>query len=246
MTARFLVLCCVMWFAVSARAQDASVECDRSRDACDSQILEQCPAGADVLEEQQIASASGSKEPRYRITFRCRGGAAPLVGAEAGATAAPPAAAAAPAAAPQNSAENMAMRAELASVEGRLADLKAQRPGITGPIVLTAIGAAGMFIFTIAAIDLATGSEDHVDDYGNDVSGTHSTGGARVCGGLAVVSAGVTAGGLVWLFRRLKARRSSGPEYDELRSRERDLRSRLKYSFAVDPGQHMLLMRGSF
>src|SRR5262245_42925890 len=120
MLQRVLFLVSVLWLAGSAslvRADDA-VQCDRLRDACDAQILELCPAGADVLDEQEVPGPSPQVR-RYRIIFRCRGAAGEVAPA---AVAAP--AAAAPAAAPgQPAAAPAGPQPELEDVNVRLAEL---------------------------------------------------------------------------------------------------------------------------
>jgi hypothetical protein len=252
---RLLALAAVLLLAGSARADDA-VECDRTRDACDTQILELCPAGADVLDEQEVPGASPQVR-RYRITFRCRGagGVAPAPVAPAPAPApgdpgvapapAPPVTTAAP------SPETAAAQDELSRVNFRLAELEAQKRqhGIVGPIVLLGVGAASTVLFMALALE-AKASADELDDGGlafvdddfdgdpDDVADEEDyRASARLSGALAAVSAGVAAGGGIWLLLRLKKRNANKAEIRDLKLRQEQLRTQagVSYSFAVDP-----------
>jgi hypothetical protein len=235
-------------FNATARADDV-VECDKSREACDAKILELCPAGAEVLDEQELAG------PRYRMTFRCRGaaaeavapGVAPAPGAAEG-VAPPPANAIQP--------DNSALTLELRSIDERIAALKAERSqhSLVGPIVLTSVGFAvgftGLLIATGAADDGDSGSDfdddgfdDDFDDNADEVNDTLLITGAVI----AVAGAGVGTGGLIWLFRRLKARKANQPEIEALKARQEQLRMQgVSYSFSVDPMGGRLLLRGRF
>ncbi len=247
-----LVLCQLALFGAGARADDV-VECDKSRDTCDAKILELCPAGAEVLDEQELTGSAG---PRYRMTFRCRGG-------QAGATAAPapmPAPAAPPPTGPGPSfgGDPVALQLELRTVEARLADLKAERKrhSLVGPIILTSVGFGAALVFAVTALSAASDSGcDDYDDWDDDDLDFDSCdtvddvneGLVVTSSVLSVIGAGVGVGGLIWLLRRSKARKANDPEIEQLKLRQEQLRMQgVSYSFAVDPVGGRLILRGRF
>jgi hypothetical protein len=251
MLQRALIFMAVLWLAGSARADDA-VECDGQRDGCDAQILELCPAGADVLDEKEVPGPSPAAR-RYRIVFRCRGAAA----APAPAPAPAPVPGAEPAAAPAPAPAGSASQDELASVNLQLAELRAERRryGLVGPLVLLGAGTVSSAIFVAVALAARSNAET-LDDGGIALVDEDGDGDwddvadeedyretARLAGGLAVVGAGVAVGGGVWLWLRLKKRNAHKDEIEQLEARQRQLS---RFGVSIDPIARSFALRASF
>jgi hypothetical protein len=253
---RVLVFAAVLWLALgavrSARADDA-VECDRMRDACDAQILELCPAGADVLDEQEVPGPSPQVR-RYRIIFRCRGAAA--APAPVAAPAPAPAPAAESAATPPPAPADPAAQEELATVNFRLSALEAEKRqhGIVGPIVLAGSGLLTTALFMGIALNAKseadgiekfgakdTDSDGDIDD--DDLTEDEFRATAKVSGGLAGLGGALMAGGGVWLWLRLKKRNANKDEIEELEARRRELS---RFGLSVDPIARTFALRASF
>jgi hypothetical protein len=134
----------------------------------------------------------------------------------------------------------------------RLAELKAERSrhSLVGPIILTAAGFSAALVF--AAVAASDTSDDPDDDFspatGTSLDDDEDHRGAVIAGSvLAVLSAGVGVGGLVWLLRRKKARKAHDGEIEQLKLRQEQLRLQgVSYSFAVDPVGGRLLLRARF
>jgi hypothetical protein len=265
MLQRFLVLVLVLCGAAQARADDA-VECAQSRDGCDGKILKLCPAGAEVLEEQPLSDGG------FRIVFRCRGeqSAAPTVSASPAQAPAPspleaPAAPTSTPVAPAPSASSGPLVAqpaaspeyELQNVHLRLAELKAGRRqhSVTGPVIMMGAGSVAMTVLALLAVSSKQEADDiesgdafdptpFIED--DQARADDARWSARFLGGLSIVSAGVAAGGTLWLVRRVKARGKFRTEIERLQTRQRELRDQLTLGLAVDPASRGLVLHGRF
>jgi hypothetical protein len=145
-----------------------------------------------------------------------------------------------------------AMRAELTGIDMRLAEIRRERPGLAGPITLTAVG--GGVAFATAYIGLLTwiiAEEDgYCDGYESYDCYDDDDEERRIARGFAVASLGGLAasiGGIVWMSRRLKQRQAYKPEINQLRLRRRQLLQDLRYGFNAEPGRsYALSLRAAF
>ncbi len=179
--------------------------------------------------------------------------ASPVPGAPAPVAAAPvPAPAPQPYFVPQASYQSP-LRTELAQVDARLDEIRHERPGLAGPIALTAVGGGTALVSAYVALMLwvvtePTGYDDRYH-YRGSYYDDRSDSDRRAMRGLAVLSLGGLAtavGGLVWMSNRLRDRRTYKPEIDALKSRRRLLLQEVRYG-ANAHGQHYgLSMAASF
>jgi hypothetical protein len=129
---------------------------------------------------------------------------------------------------------------ELAHIEQRLAELNTQRPGLAGPIALTAVGGGGAFVTAYIGFVWWTVVETETS-YDGDQNG-----GPRVMVAMSTLFLGGLIGGLVWLGKTVKKRRVHAPEIKALRRRQRDLDSILRYGFSADANGGSLRLNARF
>jgi hypothetical protein len=229
---RWFVVLVVSLCATRALAQDH--ECSDTRSACETSMLAQCPAGADVIDEQSLPPGP-QQAPRYQLIFRCRPGTVEK--------------APSPVLAPENaySPLRLSLRIELEQVRDTLLDLETTPPRYGGPIAMLAVGLPLAAVFTpvaiIAARDLLNyDPQTESDDlFGNKSWKRLSLG---VFGTLSLLSLGLTTGGTVWLVKRVHAHRARQRQSEILRTRERELERQLDLTF--DPVGQRLMLVGRF
>lgn len=129
---------------------------------------------------------------------------------------------------------------ELDAIDTRLLQIREERAGIAGPIVLTAVGGGVAFICAYAAVltwivneterdDSHYGSSYGYSQYEPDYDRTPQ----RALIGAAAVGLGASLAGIGWLTSRLKERQLFKPEVNALKRRRRELMRHASYSFSA-------------
>jgi hypothetical protein len=230
---RWFVLLLTNLCVTQAFAQEH--ECSDTRSACDTAMLAQCPGGADVIDDESLP-ASGGEAPRQHLVFRCR----------------PDGAARAPS--PLPAVDNpyshlrMPLRMELEKVRDTLFELETTPPRYGGPLAMLIVGLPVAAVFTplavVAARDLARYDSSSESDDALFVGKRWNRIFLGVFGTLSLVGLGLTTGGIVWLVKRVQARRGRARQSELLRTRERELVKQLDLAF--DPAAHELMLVGRF
>jgi hypothetical protein len=195
--------------------------------------------------------------PEYQLTPPGQQPAPPGYGYGYGA---PPAPGTNPYLEPSYAARRGMLFSQLDQVDGRLHELKSERPGLGGPIAMMAVGyGVALFSGVVAAASFGVAEAIEHDTFhpnddvdinddgsvdGSDERAARNT--ARVFTGFAVIGLGVGIGGTAMLAKRSHQRKENGPEIKDLKRRRQEIKRELKYDASVTPQAAQVTVRGRF
>jgi hypothetical protein len=164
---------------------------------------------------------------------------------------------------PHYAARRHVLYSELNQVDGRLREIRSERPSVVGPIAMMASGYGVALFSSVIALGSFVAAEaiehDDFDDWDDvddaDINGDDEIDAdderaarntARVFTGFAALGLGVGIGGTVLFAKRMQERKVHKPEVHDLKMRRKEIRRELKYGANVTPAQAQVTVGGRF